>query len=438
MDSPPSTPSNLLHQTITLLTPQGPISIPITSIDAFNDESISISLNYGFQLGACFLLLLITLLFTPPGKLLRPSSLLHLAGLTVCIIRTALLQAFFLSPLNHLYPFWSGDYSSVPRLYVHNSIAGTCFSLLLLMVLEAALMHQAWTMVSLWSSPIKVPLVALSALISLFTVGWRFAFAVVQSKAAMGIVTTRSLGWVGKAALVLNCLSICWFCALFNVKLVLHLLTNRGILRSASSSRSLTPMEVLVMTNGVLMVVPVIFAALEWAHFPNFESASLTHTSVALILPLGTLAAQQITHHGSPLAYLSPGGSTASRPNGRSHNSHTSSSNFVRSEKFGFQAHTATTVTAASSSPPPPPPPGGKFGSVSTTCGAGAGAGSPSPGCLLTSSSCSSNGSGGKTQRLDHFELELRQIDSTSGLGAGRAADQVRVDMDVEQEETRI
>ena len=38
----------------------------------------------------------------------------------------------------------------------------------------------------------------------------------------------------------------------------------------------------------------VIFAGLEWCHFANFESGSLTLTSVVLILPLGTLAAQRM------------------------------------------------------------------------------------------------------------------------------------------------
>ncbi|KAG5930147.1 hypothetical protein E4U42_002886 [Claviceps africana] len=389
-------PVNLLHQNITLLTPQAPVSIPITVLDAFNDESISISLNYGFQIGACALLLVVLLVVTPTAKLLRPSSLLHVAGLAVCLVRTALLAAFFLSPLNHMYPVWSGDFSSVPRLYLHNSVAGTCFSLLLLLVLETALMHQAWTMVSLWPAPVKVVLVAVSALISLLTAGWRCAFAVIQTRAALDLSPTRGLGWVAEAALVLNCLTICWYCALFNVKLVLHLLTNRGILRSASSRRTLTPMEVLVMTNGVLMIVPVTFAALEWAHFPNFESASLTHTSVALILPLGTLAAQQITQ-GRTLGFLSPG---ASAPPD------------ARSEKPRSGTDPSPSAT--------------KFASVSTTCGSG-------PPTDVLSSSSSSHGLAARKQRLDPFDLELRQIDSTSAL-----ADHVRVDRDVEQEETRI
>lgn len=111
-------------------------------------------------------------------------------------------------------------------------------------------------MVSLWPPSVKIPLVTLSALVSLLTVGWRFAFTVIQSNAVMGLAPARNLAWVVNGALVLNCLSICWYCALFNVKLALHLFVNRGILRSASVRKALTPMEILVMTNGVLMIVP--------------------------------------------------------------------------------------------------------------------------------------------------------------------------------------
>ncbi|KAG6073765.1 hypothetical protein E4U15_006313 [Claviceps sp. LM218 group G6] len=443
-----STP--FLDQSITLLSPNGPIVIPIPSIDAFNDESISVTLNYGFQLGACFLLLLVTLLVTKPHKILRPSSLLHLAGLSACLIRTAINQAFFHSPLNHFYPFWSGDYTSVPLSYMRTSVAGTCASLLLVMILEAALMHQAWTMVSLWPPSVKIPLVTLSALVSLLTVGWRFAFTVIQSNAVMGLAPARNLAWVVNGALVLNCLSICWYCALFNVKLALHLFVNRGILRSASVRKALTPMEILVMTNGVLMIVPVIFAGLEWAHFPNFESASLTHTSVALILPLGTLVAQQVSqasgnnnNNNNNLSYLS-----TTNP-GHSH--HTRASNTTR-EKPDHDPSASHSMSMPC-----------HIASISTTCrsGSGSGSGSGSPTRLLSSSSLFKRGPNstmGKSMsmdrssdsckdvgahRLDHFDLELRRIDSSEG-GDGLALadhhdhDHVRVDMHVAQEETRI
>ena len=41
------------------------------------------------------------------------------------------------------------------------------------------------------------------------------------------------------------------------------------------------------------------FAGLEWGSFTNFESSSLTLTSVVLILPLGSLAAQRLARSAS-------------------------------------------------------------------------------------------------------------------------------------------
>ena len=46
----------------------------------------------------------------------------------------------------------------------------------------------------------------------------------------------------------------------------------------------------------------VIFACLEWGSFQNFESASLTFTSVAIILPMGGLVAQRVSLSGSRAA----------------------------------------------------------------------------------------------------------------------------------------
>ncbi|KHN95175.1 pheromone receptor [Metarhizium album ARSEF 1941] len=390
-----NTAFNPLLQPVSFLSAsQRPVTVPIPSIDAFNDETVSVAINYAFQLGACATLLVVVLLMTPPSKLRRASSALHVAGLVACIVRTGFLVAFFLSPLNHFYQFWAGDYSSVPRRFLYNSVAGTVFSLLLFVLLQAALMHQAWTMVSLWPAAVRSCLAVASAAVSLTAVGWRLAFAVVQTRSALDLVPARDRAWVVHAALILNALSICWYCALFNVKLVLHLAANRGILRS--SPRSLSPMEVLVVTNGVLMVIPVVFAALEWGRFQNFEAASLTQTSVAVVLPLGTLAAQQITAGGS-LAYLSGGSNkSGSRSNG--------------GEK-----------------PNPPSAAAAGFKAVSTTCGSGGLGQSPS-----LFSACT--GRGARPPGMDHFDLELRKIDSDSAL----ANEGVRIDTDLEQNETRI
>ena len=48
-----------------------------------------------------------------------------------------------------------------------------------------------------------------------------------------------------------------------------------------------------------MLIGAAVFAGLEWAKFTNFEAASLTMTSVIIILPLGTLMAQRISSQGS-------------------------------------------------------------------------------------------------------------------------------------------
>ena len=45
----------------------------------------------------------------------------------------------------------------------------------------------------------------------------------------------------------------------------------------------------------MLTVSIVIFTALEFRHYANFEAASLALTSVVIMLPLGTLAAQRMS-----------------------------------------------------------------------------------------------------------------------------------------------
>ena len=242
-------------QNVTFFGPDGktPIQVPIPALDAFHAETASICINYGTQLGACFIMLLTVLVMTPSSKFRRLSNSLHIAGLVVSIIRMALLAAYYPSPFNDFYAFWGYDYSQVDRMYYHVSVASTVFSLLLVICVEAALMNQAWAMVSLWPQFWKYGISLSSAIISLNTIGWRIAFTVFQVQSIYSLVPAAGTLWVAYGMVITNAISICWFCAIFNIKLVMHLFSNRGLL---PSYKNLTPMEVLVMTNGILMIVP--------------------------------------------------------------------------------------------------------------------------------------------------------------------------------------
>lgn len=233
---------------------QTPIDVPIPEIDLFNRISVSTCINYGAQLGACFIMLLVFLFMTPSDKFRKPSSILQLSSLIICTIRMALLSAFFPSAFNEFYNYWAADYASVPSHDYGVSITGNVFSLLLVVSVEAALVNQAWALVNLWPSVWKYVLSTISVALTLLTISWRLVLTVTVTQAVTSTESQKPLRWIFRWVIVTNTASICWYCALFNVKLALHVYANRGIL--LRSCRSLTPMEVIVMTNGLLMVIP--------------------------------------------------------------------------------------------------------------------------------------------------------------------------------------
>ncbi|RSL72288.1 hypothetical protein CEP54_000979 [Fusarium duplospermum] len=296
-------------QNVTFLLADGKteVQIPMPVLDAFRREITSICINYGTQFGACVIMLITLLIMTPAAKFRRASNILHVLGLVVCAIRMLLLGLYWPSVFTDFYHFWARDYSHIPQSEFARSVAANVMSLLLVIIIELALMNQAWTMVSLWPDVWKYVIAVSSGIITLLTIASRIAFTVHQNKANLNLAPASTNLWLIHWMVVMNVLSISWFCAIFNIKLIWHLISNRGVL---PSYKTLTPMEVLVMTNGILMIVPVIFAGLEWGHWINFESASLTLTSVAIILPMGTLTAQRMAQNGSNLSYSSAGDSS--------------------------------------------------------------------------------------------------------------------------------
>ncbi|KAL7815261.1 fungal pheromone mating factor STE2 GPCR domain-containing protein [Trichoderma gracile] len=380
-------------QNITILVSPSspPISIPIPLIDAFNDETASIITNYAAQLGAAITMLLVLVAATPTARLLRAGTpLIHALALLVCVARTVLLIYFFLTPFSHFYPVWSGDFSRIPAWNYRASIAGTVLSTLLTVVTDAALVNQAWTMVSLFAPRTKRAVCFLSLLITLLAVSFRVAYTVVQCEGIADLAAPRRYAWLIRTTLISNIGSIGWFCALFNSKLVAHLVTNRGVL---PSRRAMSPMEVLIMANGILMIVPVIFAILEWHHFINFESGSLTPTSIAIILPLSSLAAQRIATSPSSSRY---------QQNNHHHASSSSSSSSAR-YKASRDSSSRTPLNAKS---------GSLFST--TTCNSHTSASSAAAQrthSMDTSGILTTAAQPARGDFIDPIDLELRQID---------------------------
>ncbi|KAL2178390.1 fungal pheromone mating factor STE2 GPCR-domain-containing protein [Thermothelomyces heterothallicus CBS 202.75] len=292
---PPSASFNPLNQTSFVLYSDGTTPIPFNThnITEIYLQATSLSILYGTQVGACVMMLAVVMGMTPSARFRRAPTLVSAAALALNAARMVLLALFFTSAWVDLYVIVSQDAAVVPRRAFELSAAATALSVPVTALILAALCLQAWSMLRLWSVVWKVPAAAASLGLVGLTMGFSITTTVIQVRAILFADLASLADWARQTYLILITASICWFCFLFNVRLVVHMWTNRSIL---PSTKGLKAMDVLVITNGILMFVPVVFSALEFGNWERFEPASITQTSVIVILPLGTLVAQRLAN----------------------------------------------------------------------------------------------------------------------------------------------
>nr|CAP17786.1 pheromone receptor 2 [Neurospora sp. FGSC 8827] len=306
---PPADHDHLTNQVLFFFDNYGNLlNVTTTDVDTLTDMMISTAINYATQIGATFIMLAIMLLMTPRRRFKRLPTIISLLALCMNLIRVVLLALFYPSHWTDFYVLYSGDWHSVPRSDMQISVAATVLSIPVTALLLSALMVQAWSMMQLWTPLWRALVVLVSGLLSVATVALSFANCIFQAKNILYADPFPPF-WVRKLYLALTTGSISWFAFLFMIRLVMHMWTNRSIL---PSMKGLKAMDVLIITNSILMLIPVLFAGLEFLDpASGFESGSLTQTSVVIVLPLGTLVAQRIATRG----YM-PDSLDASGPNG--------------------------------------------------------------------------------------------------------------------------
>ncbi|KAK4452607.1 fungal pheromone mating factor STE2 GPCR-domain-containing protein [Podospora aff. communis PSN243] len=291
-----SAPGPLLRpeeQLVVLLGPTGSdnITVPLSEIDMVWSLGASGAISYGSQVGACFMMLVVLLGMTPRHRFKRAPTIVHILALIFNMVRMLLLALYFPSTWYDLYTQMTGDVQFVAQMDYNISVAATILGLPVTILILAALVLQAWSMMQLWQRRYKIPTAMISVLLVVVTIAFNILNVVQQTNYILN--GTRRQLWMRKTFLGLICSSITWFCFLFNSRLVIHMWQNRTILPSL---KGLNAMDVLVITNGFLMIIPVLFAFLEFGNFSRFEAGSVTWTSVVVVLPLGTLIAQRLAN----------------------------------------------------------------------------------------------------------------------------------------------
>lgn len=251
--------SDPVNQIISLTLRDGETSfVPLSAVDTNAKAMVIMSIAYGVELGATLMTLAFILTMTPVNKFNRFTTYLNITALCNNAIRVALLAIFFESSWVSFYALYTGDYDYVTSTDVVNSIASTALAISQNIMVMLALMLQAWAMVRLWSREHKWPIIVASIGLVLLEMGFMTGAEVYQimqvhmsPEAGQQLILNHL--WVRAIFLVLEVTCICWFCFLFCCKLVAHLWNNRSFL---ATTKGLGPMDALIVTNGVLMIIP--------------------------------------------------------------------------------------------------------------------------------------------------------------------------------------
>jgi pheromone alpha factor receptor len=268
--------------------------VPMKALDVFVMYNVRVCINYGCQLGASIVLLIILLLLTHSDK--RKSSVFILNGMALFFncLRLLFQVIHFSTKFEEVYPYFSYDYSAVPASAYAISIAATVFQTLVVVCIEASLVLQTNVVCSTVRRRYRHPLLGLSILVALFVIGFRCAWMVENSIAIIKVVYMESIWWIESATNVTLTVSICFFCVIFVTKLGFAIKQRRQL-----GVREFGPMKIIFIMGCQTMVVPAIFSITQY-YIIVPELASNVLTLVAISLPLSSIWAGAALEQSRP------------------------------------------------------------------------------------------------------------------------------------------
>lgn len=252
---PSAAPFDPFNQSFTLLLSDGsPFNLSVPDLDDFILYNVQICINYGAQLGGSLVLLIALLLLTKPDKRLSPIFILNSISLTLNFIRNVLQCLYFTSPFSEVYAYFGQDYSRVSRSAYATSVAATMVTFVLLASIEVSLILQVRVVCVTLRKLHREAIFMLSNLIALLAVGFRFALSVENARYIISLNYLTQLQWLESAANITATISICWFCAVFVIKLASALIERRTLGLSRFG-----PMQIVFIMGCQTLIIPGMF-----------------------------------------------------------------------------------------------------------------------------------------------------------------------------------
>ncbi|KAI9708206.1 MAG: hypothetical protein M1820_004160 [Bogoriella megaspora] len=328
-------------QAVTLLMTDGtPWNITLPEIQDFISYSAQVSIVWGSQIGATLMVLLILLLSTKAEKRQSPVFITNTVALVLNFIRCVLCSLYCAGPWYNFYAQLTGDFENVPNSQFAISVAGAVFTFLVVVCIEISLITQAYVVCVTATRAQRFWIMVVSMTVALLALGFVCGNMVLNAKSIMSTVIGPYDDMIASASNITLTISICYFCLIFIFKLGYAILERRKL-----GLKQFGPMQIIVIMSSQTLIVPVIFAGIQYR--PNLIplSYSLVPTIVALFLPLSSLWA----------AASIDGSNANSGPNrhgfARKNSGSTGRTALIKAFKFGSNKSTSTDKTVSFSSP---------------------------------------------------------------------------------------
>lgn len=268
-------------QNVTFYTPTGTlVRTNMYMLDLFVQYNVRVCINYGSQLGASIVLLVLLLLLTHSDK--RGSAVFILNGLALLfnIIRLLFQVIHFTTGFEKIYPYFSYDYSAVPPSAYGISIVSVIFETLLVICIMASLVMQVQVVCATLRRRYRRPLLALSVAMALISIGFRAGWMVENCLYIMNVAYMSPIWWLESATNIVITISICFFCTIFVTKLGYAIRQRRRL-----GVRDFGPMKVIFVCGCQTLTIPALFAVLQYfVRVPELSSNVLTLVTISLPL----------------------------------------------------------------------------------------------------------------------------------------------------------
>ncbi len=247
-----STSFNSSAQNITITMPDGSsLYVLISDINNWFYYAVRVSTNYGAQVGACFIMLLVTLFLARDSQWRKLVHNFNLISLVLGLISGILQVTYFSSRWEEFRFFFTNDRSELKKSDFQTSVAGTVMPLLMRVFINMSLALQAHSVCKVMSKKKYYAIFFLSCIILLVALTWRFVECVTNSLTITSDSTYFNKDYITTGTLATEAISIWWFAGLFMWKLGWTIWT-----RKKMGWANLKMLDRLMIGGGCTMIIP--------------------------------------------------------------------------------------------------------------------------------------------------------------------------------------